>query len=116
MAKSTTVKGQTMEKDANTSKYRDMPRVEISPRSPNYLVLAQEGRNLAAEILQKTWPKKAEGVKDQREGIKIKDVKVMVMPSPAKIMCVQAGTMIDPKKAGHFCLASISSRVQIPIV
>jgi len=112
MAKSTTAKGQTMEKDADTSKYRDMPRVEISPRSPSYLALAKDDRNLAVEILQKKWPKEAEGVKDQKEGIKIGDVKLMVMPSPAKIMCVPAGTMIDPKKAGYLYLAFLSSRVQ----
>jgi len=112
MAKSTTAKAQTMEKDADKSKYCDMPKAEISPRSPSYLALAQDGRNLAVEILQKKWPKKAEGVKDQKEGIKIEDVKVMVMPSPAKIMCVPAGTMIDPKKAGYFYLTFISSRVQ----
>ena len=88
MAKSTTAKGQTMEKDADTSKCRDMPRAEISPGSPSYLALAQDGHNLVVEILQKKWPKEAEGVKDQKEGIKIEDVKVMVMPSPAKIMCV----------------------------
>jgi len=110
MAKSTTAKGQTMEKDADTS--RDMPKAEISPRSPSYLSLAQDGRNLAVEILQKKWPKEAEGIKDQKEGIKIEDVKVMVMPSPAKIMCVPAGTKIDPKKAGYLYLAVISSRVQ----
>jgi len=112
MAKSTTAKARTMEKDADKSKYCDMPKAEISPRSPSYLALAQDGRNLAVEILQKKWPKKAEGVKDQKEGIKIEDVKVMVMPSPAKIMCVPAGTMIDPKKAGYFYLTFISSRVQ----
>ena len=89
-----------------------MPRAVISPRSPSYLALAKDGRNLAVEILQKKWPKEAEGVKDQREGIKIEDVKVMVMPSPAKIMCVSAGTMIDPKKAGYFYLTFISSRVK----
>jgi len=112
MTKSTTAKGQTMEKDAYTSKYRDMPRAEISPRSPSYLVLAKGCRNLAVDILQKKWPKQAEGVKDQKEGMKIGDVKVMVMPSPAKIMCVPAGTMIDPKKAGYLYLAFLSSRVQ----
>jgi len=111
MVKSTTVKGQTMGKDADTSKYRDMPRAVISPRSPRYLVLAKDGRNLAVEILQKKWPKEAEGVKDQKEGIKIGDVKVMFLPSPAKIMCVPAGT-IDPKKAGYLYLAFLSSRVQ----
>jgi len=36
----------------------------------------------------------------------------MVMPSLAKIMCVPAGTMIDPTKAGYFYLAFLSSRVQ----
>jgi len=89
-----------------------MPRADISPRSPNYLAFAQDGHNLAVEILQKQWPKEAEGVQDQKEGIKIEDVKVMVMPSPAKIMCVPAGTMIDPKKARYFYLAFLSSRVQ----
>jgi len=112
MARSITTKGQTMEKDADTSKYRDMPRAVISPRSPSYLVLAKDGRNLAVEILQKKWPKEAEGVKDQKEGIKIGDVKVMVMLSPAKIMCVPAGNMIDPKTAGYLYLAYLSTRVQ----
>jgi len=111
--KNTTAKGQMMEKDADTSKYSDMPRAEILPRSPSYLVLAQDGHNLAVEIMQKKWPKEAEEVKDWKEGIKIPDVKVMVMPSPAKIMCVPAGTVIDPKKAGYLYLACISSRVQI---
>jgi len=78
IAKSTTAKGQTTEKDANTLKYRDMPRAEISPRSPSYMVWAQDGCDLAVEILQKKWPKEAEGVQDQKEGIKIEDVKVMV--------------------------------------
>ena len=36
----------------------------------------------------------------------------MVMPSLAKIMCVPAGTMIDPKKAGYLYLTFLSSRVQ----
>jgi len=36
----------------------------------------------------------------------------MVVPSPAKIMCVPAGTMIVPKKAGYLYLAFLSSRVQ----
>jgi len=34
------------------------------------------------------------------------------MPSPAKIMCVPAGTIIDPKKAGYLYLAFLGSRVQ----
>jgi len=76
-------------------------------------VLAQDGCDLAVEILQKKWPKEAEGAHDQKEGIKIKDVKVMVMPSPAKIICVPAGAMTDPKKAGYFYLVFISSRVQM---
>jgi len=108
MAKSTTAEGQTMEKDADTSKYRDMPRAEISLGSPSYLALAKNGCNLAVEILQKKWPKEAKGVKDQKEGIKIGDVNVMVMPSPAKFMCVPAET----KKAGYLYLAFLSSRVQ----
>jgi len=112
MAKSTTAKAQTMEKEADKSRYRDMPKAKISPWSPSYLALAQDGRNLAVKILQKKWPKEAEGVKDQKESIKIEDVKEMGMPSPAKIMCVPAGTMIDPKKAGYFYLTFISSQVQ----
>jgi len=35
----------------------------------------------------------------------------MVMPSPAKFMCVTAGTMLDSKKAEYLCLATLSSRV-----
>jgi len=58
MAKSTTAKGQTMEKDADTSKYRDMPRAEISLRSPSYLALAKDGHNLAVEILHKNGPRR----------------------------------------------------------
>jgi hypothetical protein len=65
IVKSTSVKGQMTEKDANTSKYCDMPRAEISPRSASYLVLAQDGRDLAVELLQEKWPKEAEGVLDQ---------------------------------------------------
>jgi len=97
------------------SKYHDMPMAEISPRSPSYLVLAQNGCDLAVEILQKKWPKEAKGAHDpsQKESIKIKDVKVMVIPSPAKIICVPSGAMTDPKKAGYFYLAFISSRVQM---
>jgi len=64
ITKSTTVKGQMMEKHADTSKYSDMPRAVISPRSPSYLALAKDVRNLAVEILQKKWPEEAEGVKD----------------------------------------------------
>jgi len=64
MTKSTTEKGQMMEKDADTSKYCEMPRAVISTRSPGYLALAKDGRNLAVEILQKKWPMEAEGVKD----------------------------------------------------
>jgi len=36
----------------------------------------------------------------------------MVMPSPAKFMCVTAGTMLDSKKAEYLCLATLSSLVQ----
>ena len=67
MAKSTTAKGQKKKKNKNEKKYREMPKAEISPRSPSYLALAQDGRNLAVEILQKKWPKEAEGVKDHWE-------------------------------------------------
>ena len=111
-AKSTTLKEKTTEQDANKSKYHLMPTAGISPKSPSYMMLAQDFRDLGEEILHKKWPKEVVGVQDHKEGIKIKDIKVIVLLSPTQIMCVPAGTMIDPKIVGYMYLAFLSVGVQ----
>jgi len=101
ITKSTIVKEQETEKDADTSKYRGMAIAGFSPRGPSYLMLARDGHDLAKDILQKKWPEKVEGLQDQKEGINIKNIQVMVLTSPTKLMIVPAGAIIDPKKARY---------------
>ena len=53
ITKSTIVKEQETEKDADTSKYRGMAIAGFSPRGPSYLMLARDGHDLAKDFCRR---------------------------------------------------------------